>query len=826
MDTVNSNEIYDNSLKIYIKLDQLELPLSEVPFTVSARTALLIGQENFANADGAIIELVKNSYDADANMVLVIFDDADTDPSKHRIHIIDNGEGMTQELVVSKWMQIGTDNKKVDFTSSKGRIKTGAKGIGRFALDRLGERTTMITKSKDSEELIQWEMDWKQFEEPNKTISEIKARIVSDKANDLFSRIEQQLLTSGSQKLLGEDEKANIPDIGLTKKDFESGTIITISNLKDSWTERQLNTLYKGLEALIPPLDLEMFSVYMQSAKIPKELGQVSTAYFNDYDYRIEAEYNAENLQVKLKIERDEFDLVEVKKEHTDVFNGKKTPYDLDTLLGKSFEVERDIKQVLKWDTDRSDRLLKNVGDFKFVFYFLRRGPEPSAKYPQKEPNFGERRKTLERFGGVKIYRDSFRVRPYGEHGDDWLDLGSRQRASTKGAGQVVGAWRVGQNQIAGAISISRISNPNLIDKSDRSSLIDNEAFDTFKKIVVGIISEFEYDRSKIFNPFYKKWEQIRKEEEDAKLTAKATELAKKIVEEQNKEVNQKKKESRRGKEQERIKEELHSAFKEFVQGKDEDAELEEATLRGLASLGIIVSASSHELRALRNNILPDIEDLKNSILKNIPTEKLSKLSFREHPIKILEGIEDDQLKVKYWLNYAITGINRDKRTRKSLDFNNYFEGFEKAWQELLSLKNIVLELSPPPEGTCVIRAFEIDMDTIFNNLVSNSIDAFINQREIVDRKIKIKWSNQKDVIEIVYADNGPGLSEVFSHPEEIFVPFVSSKKDEYGNQAGTGLGMYLVNLVVQSYSGEINLNEKENGFALMIQIPIRKEKT
>ena len=165
--------------------------MSEVPFTVSARTALLIGQENFANADGAIIELVKNSYDADANMVLVIFDDADEDPAKHKIHIIDNGDGMTLEVVVSKWMQIGTDNKKVDFTSRKGRIKTGAKGIGRFALDRLGEQTTMITKSKDSEGLIQWEMDWKQFEEPNKTISEITARIVTNKSSELLPQRER-----------------------------------------------------------------------------------------------------------------------------------------------------------------------------------------------------------------------------------------------------------------------------------------------------------------------------------------------------------------------------------------------------------------------------------------------------------------------------------------------------------------------------------------------------------------------------------------------------------------------------------------------------------
>src|SRR5690242_6589154 len=95
----------------------------EIPFTVSARTARLIGQENFSNAEGAIIELVKNSYDADAIASLII-----VNPLADTLYIFDNGEGMTEDIIRKHWMTIGTDDKQTNIKSKKERVKTGAKG--------------------------------------------------------------------------------------------------------------------------------------------------------------------------------------------------------------------------------------------------------------------------------------------------------------------------------------------------------------------------------------------------------------------------------------------------------------------------------------------------------------------------------------------------------------------------------------------------------------------------------------------------------------------------------------------------------------------------
>ena len=170
--------------------------MAKIPFKVSARAGKLLGRENFSNPEGAIIELVKNSYDADAKNCFVFFDvptekikDSDGKefeiPLKEKsiLYIIDNGEGMTDKVIKEHWMQIGTGNKEKDYISDDKRTKTGAKGIGRFALDRLGFETEMWTLSKQAKNNIGsfWKMDWNQFDESDKSISQIEAELVPEK---------------------------------------------------------------------------------------------------------------------------------------------------------------------------------------------------------------------------------------------------------------------------------------------------------------------------------------------------------------------------------------------------------------------------------------------------------------------------------------------------------------------------------------------------------------------------------------------------------------------------------------------------------------------
>lgn len=253
----------------------------KLPFKVSARAGKLLGRENFSNPEGAIIELVKNSYDADAENCLVIFDIPIIEkqdeygkkfyaPIKEKgvIYIIDNGEGMEAEIIENYWMQIGTGNKEEFYLSDKKRVKNGAKGIGRFALDRLGLRTEMWTLSEKNRDGMgfYWEMDWSQFDNLNKTISDIEVDL-SYTSLDIKSKITELI----GNNLINDEVKSF---------DFKHGTILKISNLKDDWHSSEVKGVYTTLESLIPPKELNIpFKVYFKHKQDFNLYGNVNTAF-------------------------------------------------------------------------------------------------------------------------------------------------------------------------------------------------------------------------------------------------------------------------------------------------------------------------------------------------------------------------------------------------------------------------------------------------------------------------------------------------------------------------------------------------------------------
>jgi signal transduction histidine kinase len=810
--------------------------MAKIPFKVSARAGKLLGRENFSNPEGAIIELVKNSYDADANNCFVFFDiptkkikDSDGKEliipikEKSTLYIIDNGEGMTDKVIKDHWMQIGTGNKEKDFISDDKRTKTGAKGIGRFALDRLGFETEMWTLSKHAKNNIGsfWKMDWNQFDESDKSISQIEAELVPEELK-LSKKIKS--ITNNNESIAKAIENIN----------FDKGTIIKISNLKDDWFNEETSSVFKNLEALIPPKELNIpFEVYFKHFQQPKEYGRVETAFFNDFDYKLKANYNAKTLNVDFEITRNELDVKLLKKKYFDVYKTKSKPYDLETLEAKTFKYSTSIDKVLKWKFDDSNRkLLQSVGNFELTFYYLKYNNSLKEGYPYKTINTTERRSILDKFGGVKIYRDSFRVRPYGDPTNDWLKLGARVAQSPAGAGQRIGDWRVRPEQTAGIIAISRKNNPLLIDKSDRGALQENDALDTFKKIIIAVIHEFEFDRTKMLNPLFlnnKKEKEITKEKE---IQKRAEALADKIIEKRKlveesiygkkgkADLFQEKKEEE---EKKTYEEAFKDTFKAIADEKAQDENQEIVQVRSLASLGLVVSSFAHELKEIKDNAL-EIKELEG-IFKLIVPEENKKSSEYKDGIDIIELLDENSDKIIHWVDYALTAIKKDKRTRSKFDFSIFLKSLEKSWSRIFKKKDIKLNIIDNIAGINYdFRAFEMDMSTIFTNLINNSIDSFNNLNQIQERNINIDVSLKDEYIEIIYSDNGVGLDKVFEDKEEIFLPFKTAKRDRKGKEIGTGLGMYLVKSVIDDNNGTIDILEPEKGFCVQLSFPIRNK--
>jgi hypothetical protein len=810
--------------------------MAKVPFKVSARAGKLLGRENFSNPEGAIIELVKNSYDADANNCFVFFDIPtkkikDSDGKEFEIpikeestlYIIDNGEGMTEKVIEDHWMQIGTGNKEKDYISDDLRTKTGAKGIGRFALDRLGFETEMWTLSKKAKDNIGsfWKMDWNQFDEAEKSISQIEAELEPIKV-DLKDKI--KTLTNNN-KLVSEI----IDDIN-----FDKGTIIKISNLKDDWFDDETSSVFKSLEALIPPKELNIpFEVHFKHFQQPKKFGKVETAFFNDFDYKLRATYSAETLNVDFEITRNEIDIKSLKKKYPNVYKSKSHPYDLKTLQNKNFSYLKSIDKVLDWKlNDANKKMLKEVGSFDFTFFYLKQTNSLKEGYPYKTISASERKSTLQRFGGVKIYRDSFRVRPYGDPNNDWLRLGYRAAQSPAGPGQRIGDWRVRPESTAGIITISRNTNPLLIDKADRGALQENEAFDTFKLILTAIISEFEYDRTKILNPIYLEQKKKEKEAKESEIQKRAEALADQIVEKRKKveeSIYGKKTQVNvfQHKQEEEEKKTYQEAFKEtFKAIEDEKTEQENQEIvqvRSLASLGLVVSSFAHELKDIRDDSV-EIKRLEK-IFKDIVPNEIKKQIDYEDGKDIIELLSENSDKIIHWVDYALTAIKKDKRTRGKFEFSGFFKSLKMSWGRIFRKKDITLNIVDNTKDVVYdFRAFEMDMSTIFTNLINNSIDSFNNLNEIQKRIVDINVSLKDEHIEIKYSDNGVGLDDVFEDKEEIFLPFKTAKRDRKGKEIGTGLGMYLVKSVIDDNNGTIDILEPEKGFSVLISFPIRKK--
>lgn len=792
----------------------------KLPFKVSARAGKLLGRENFSNPEGAITELVKNSYDADAENCIVIFDIPTIEkedengniymlPDKKNsvIYIIDNGDGMEKQIVEEYWMQIGTGNKELYYLSDNHRVKTGAKGIGRFALDRLGLQTEMWTVSKKSEngEGLFWNMNWEQFDDLEKTISEIEAELTITRFN-LGEKIKELFGYEFYHTEIGEYQ-------------FEHGTILKISNLKDEWYSEEISVVFQSLEALIPPRELNIpFKVYFQHLQMPLKYGNVNTAFFNDFDYKILAEYNSETLMIDFIVERNELELIQLNRKYKNLFEKLSFPFDINTINSGIFTYSKSVGKMLNWELNEARKeFLRSIGDFQFSFNFIKLTNSKKEGYPYKNIISKERRATLERFGGIKIYRDSFRVRPYGDPKNDWLGLGFRAAKSPAGAGQRIGDWRVNNENIAGIITISRKANPLLEDKSDRGGLQENEVFEAFKNIIIGIIHEFEVDRSRVLNPIYLFNQQEKKRKQAEEIQKQAEALAKKIIEEQkNNPISFENT-------QERVEKLFKESIRTIIEEKKEEENQEIVQVRSLASLGLIVSSFSHELKEVSNNA-SEIVELEKKVLKLIPKENkilpkgINDSSEYGDVIDIFELLKEDKEKIKHWVDYTLTAIRKDKRTRSKLDLSSFFVQLQESWKRIFKRKDVRLILNDKIQGAQYdFRAFEMDMTTIFSNLITNSIDAFEQRASIDDRIITIDLDILDNKMEIIFSDNGKGLDEEFENKEDIFLPFTTSKRDKKGNEIGTGLGMYLVKSVIDDNNGNIEVLEPHSGFAVKI---------
>lgn len=429
-------------------------------FSVDARVILNLGRDSIKDHTTALLELVKNSYDADASIVEI---EILCNDKSSQIRISDNGKGMSEDEVSNNWLRIGFSEKRTNKESDKGRRKTGEKGIGRISTDRLGAIVELKTKAKDLAP-CGLRIKWDEFDVDGKELSNI------------------------------EFEEIRNPVINYPKKSSKksiSGTEIIIRELRQIWSKEDIFNLYSELSIMTSPFqESNDFSIYLYNDVDSSIAGEVVSDKYEQAEIEISAEFDSKSHIIK---------------------------YTLQNRINKGERINNEItwsqlSQKVMDPFDKSKRTALSCGPVQIRILFFPR----SASFVEFTTfTLKSLREFLDIHSGIRIYRDNISVKPYGfpnERLGDWL--GIAERRTREPAGIARKGFRVSANQVVGAVFVKRDSNEKLTDSASREGLVDNSAFRDLRALTIGCLSLLENYRHEI----YKKNETDKPKQSSVKL--------------------------------------------------------------------------------------------------------------------------------------------------------------------------------------------------------------------------------------------------------------------------------------------------------------------
>lgn len=414
-------------------------------FKPRARLMLELGEQLIKNESVAILEMVKNSYDAFAKNVGVWLENLDQIETGC-IVIQDDGIGMSKDTVINHWMEPATLNKKkiIDncekAISHNGivRVPLGEKGIGRFGAHKLGNSIKLISKCENTlAKEVYFEINWNDFDN-DKYLNEVEINVF-EREPEIF---------------LGDSH----------------GTRIEIRELRHQWSAREYRRAYRSILALNSPFEVDdSFSVKVISNHKDWEKGLISFEELQEM-----ALYKA-----RIVLKND------VISEYLYEF----TPWNILSKVHYRKNEEYVNTPIMDLENKKKKTRINlspfNIGEvrielriFDLDSYILNLG-FPNEKNTLK--NY------LKQNGGIAIYRDNMRLYEYGEESNDWLGLGTRRINNP--------SKTISGRLVVGAVFLDRLSSGDLVEKTSREGFIENAAYECFVKAVLYAISCVENDR-------------------------------------------------------------------------------------------------------------------------------------------------------------------------------------------------------------------------------------------------------------------------------------------------------------------------------------------
>jgi hypothetical protein len=532
---------------------------------------------------------------------------------------------MSKDEVLKQWLRIGFSSKRINTTSKKGRRKTGEKGIGRLSADRLGASIQLITKT--DQEIFGLEINWNDFDKQGVDLHLIP-----------FKKIQAPQINLPSFKSKRE-------------KKITTGTELIIKDLRNDWKDSDFKRLYEELLILISPFRvIKDFKIFVKTNVETEYKGEIKSKEHLKPEVEINIFFDGVSQEIKYTL-----------KDKYNISDNKEKGITWKQLTQKQ-EGQKSLLNDIKNNSISEEVPTCGPVIFDLMFY-----PRDKAMVSGSGFSLNQLKEYLSYNGGVKIYRDNISVKPYGfsgKDGEDWLNLGERQGQNPAGIGR--SDWMAKNNQILGAVYISRDENIYLEDSAAREGLVHNEAYYDLRALVLSGLRLLELHRHRIHK-------QINNKPNDKPKRP----SYKKILDDYKIQLDSLKKELNELKE--KAEKNNHTYVLNassnidavLVQTKKTEKTIEEVldknrTLGGLATIGISSAVFGHETQTSITQFKMSNEEAIESLSETPPdvVEALYELGLaRKHANQVAQ-----------WGAFALTRIKRDKRTRKTVEVSELLQ--------------------------------------------------------------------------------------------------------------------------------------------------------